>query len=139
MAASNFGPWPADAAAAEQSPLYASRTVLTEAEITGLTAGAELVLDCDVGEGVICVGEGVICAGSGGGAGGSSWLTVSMLLGVTMAFNGIVPSLTTSVNGTAAVVNLTWSPLCCTDSTRRTDLRATTRIDPGSSRAQIGR
>jgi hypothetical protein len=59
------------------------------------------------GDGVGLVLEGDGDAVDGGGA-GAGWSTVfSILLGVTKACNGIVPSLTTSVRGTAAVVKVT--------------------------------
>jgi len=74
--------------------------VCTEAEITGVTGGrVGLVLEGD--------GETVDGGDSGGGAGGGRSTVFSMLLGVTKACNGIVPSLTTSVSGTAAVVKVT--------------------------------
>ena len=82
-----------------------SRTARTDTEmtgVTGVTGGDGERLVCDGGG----VGEAGTCGGSGGG-GGAGWSTVfSMLPGVIEAFNGIVPSLTTSVKGTAAVVRV---------------------------------
>jgi hypothetical protein len=80
-------------------------SVRTEAEITGFAAGAGLLADGDGAGGT------VTCAGSGGGPGGGWSLVGVMLPGVIEAVSGIVPSLTTSVNGTAAVVKVTRSSL----------------------------
>jgi hypothetical protein len=79
------------------------RIVRTDTEITGVTEGCGDWLVCD-GDGP---GETGTCGGSGRGRGGGRSTVLSMLLGVIEAFSGIVPSLTTSVKGTAAVVRMT--------------------------------
>jgi hypothetical protein len=113
IVASNFGSRPADAAA-EQSPLYASRIALTDADIAGGVGDDEALLGLDGGEGEDSVGDtldgGGTSGGSGGGAGAGRSTVVSTLRGVIDARNGIVPSLTTSVNGTAAVDTTTSRP-----------------------------
>jgi hypothetical protein len=99
--ASNAGSW--SVVASKQPPLNSLRIARIDTEITGVTGGRG---DPLVGEGD-GAGETGGCDGSGRGSGGGRSTVFSMLPGVIEAFSGIVPSLTTVVNGTAAVVRVT--------------------------------